>query len=319
MAATKLTDVIVPEVFNPYVIERTSEKIALWQSGVIQPVGEFTIGKGKTVELPFFQDLSGADNVWGNSNITLNKIDTAQDTAVVLTREKAFGSTDIAKALIGEDPMTAIADLVAGYWARRYQTALINTLNGAMSASDMTGNVHDISGLSGVASDIDGEAFVDATQKLGDRADDLTDMAVHSATLAALRKQDLIDFTPDSEGKLTIRTFQGRRVHNDDSMPVSSTVYTTYLFGQGAVNLVDEMVDNANEPYRHPDQLGGTDALYTRRKFVMHPRGIRWTPASGVPSGTTPSNTELADGGNWDRVYEPQNIKIVSFKHTLPA
>lgn len=320
MAATKLADVIVPEVFNPYVIERTSEKVDLWQSGVIEPVGDIDIGRGKTIELPFYQDLSGADNVWNDtSDISLNKIDTAQDTAVVLTREKAWGASSLSKALIGDDPMSAIADLVAGHWARRYQQALISTLNGCMSASNMTGNVYDISDLSGAASDIDGESFVDATQRLGDHADELTDMAVHSATLASLRKQDLIDFIPDSEGKLTIRSFQGRRVHQDDSMPVSSGVYTTYLFGQGAVNWVEEMVDDANEPYRHPERNGGTDALYTRRKFVMHPRGVRWTPGSGVPASSTPSNSELSTAENWTRVYEPQNIKIVKFDHTLAS
>ena len=64
-------------------------------------------------------------------------------------------------------------------------------------------------------------------------------MAMHSATEAALRKLDLIDFIPDSEGKAQIKTFQGRRVIVDDTMPVragttSGLVYTSYLFGPGA-------------------------------------------------------------------------------------
>ena len=318
MAATALSDVIVPEVFNPYVIERTAEKIAFYQSGVIRPISEFTIAKGKTVELPFWQDLTGDDNVWTDTaDITLNKITTAQDTAVVLTREKAFGSTDLARALIGEDPMSAIAELVSDYWARRYQQTLLATVKGALAASDMTDNVLDISSLSGAAANIDGDSFVDATQKMGDNSDVLTDIAVHSAVEASLRKQDLIDFIPDSEGKLTIRSFQGRRVHIDDSMPVTSGVYTTYLFGQGVIGFVDEMVENANEPYRHPEKNGGTDALYTRRKFVMHPRGVRWSPGSGIPASATPSNTELGTGTNWDRVYEHKNIHIVAFKHKI--
>ena len=33
---TKVADVIVPEVFNPYVIERTAELSALVQSGIIE-------------------------------------------------------------------------------------------------------------------------------------------------------------------------------------------------------------------------------------------------------------------------------------------
>lgn len=36
-----------------------------------------------------------------------------------------------------------------------------------------------------------------------------------------------------------------------------------------------------------------------------------------MPAATTPSNTELADGLNWTRVYEPKNIRIVQFKHKI--
>jgi hypothetical protein len=132
-----------------------------------------------------------------------------------------------------------------------------------------------------------------------------------------MKKQDLIDFIPDSEGDLTVPTYQGREVIVDDGMPVTSGVYTTYLFARGAVSMVNEPPENADEPYRHPDKNGGTDALYTRRKMVMHPRGVRWTPGSGVPSSSTPSNTELGNSSNWTRVFEPQNIRIVQFKHTL--
>ncbi len=86
---------------------------------------------------------------------------------------------------------------------------------------------------------LNGATFVDATAKLGDRADRLTAMAMHSATEAALRKLDLIDFIPDSEGKAQIRTFQGRRVIVDDNLPARAgttdgLVYTSYLFGPGA-------------------------------------------------------------------------------------
>jgi len=233
----------------------------------------------------------------------------------VLTREKAFASTDLARALGQDDPMGAIVELVSGYWARRYQATLIQTVEGAIGS--FADNTLDISALTGAASNIDGESFVDATVKLGDHSDALTDVVMHSATEASLRKQDLIDFIPDSEGKMTIRTFQGRRVHIDDGMPVDGSNYTTYLFAQGAVTWVEEMVPNANETYRHADKNGGTDALYTRRKFVMHPRGVAWSPASGVPASATPSNSELGSTGNWSKKYESQNIKIVRFIHTL--
>jgi len=34
---TKIADVIVPEIFNPYVVERTAEKSRLIQSGIAVP------------------------------------------------------------------------------------------------------------------------------------------------------------------------------------------------------------------------------------------------------------------------------------------
>lgn len=315
MAATRLTDVFVPEVFTPNAIERTSEKTAFIQSGIMQPF-PIDIGMGKTIDLPFYQDLSGSDNVLDDtSDITLNNISSSQDTAAVLVREKAWGSTDLAASLGMDKPLNAILELVSGYWARRRQTTAIQTLQGAMGT--FADNTSDISALSGSASDADGSAFVDATAKLGDHSDAITDIAMHSATEASLRKKDLIQDIRDSEGRFVMRTFQGRQVHIDDGLPETSGVYTTYLFAPGALGFVEEQMEFANEVDRFSLKNGGTEGLITRRKEVIHPRGVRWTPASGVPSGATPTNAELADSGNWTRVWEPQNIRIVEWKHTV--
>ena len=34
-------------------------------------------------------------------------------------------------------------------------------------------------------------------------------------------------------------------------------------------------------------------------------------------TGSSPTNAELATGGNWERVYESKNVRIVQFKHKL--
>jgi hypothetical protein len=83
------------------------------------------------------------------------------------------------------------------------------------------------------ATKLNGATFVDACAKLGDAASKLTAVAMHSGTEAALKKLDLIDFLPDSEGKPSLASFQGRRVVVDDSLPTRAgttdgTVYTTY-------------------------------------------------------------------------------------------
>mgnify|MGYP000281957117 CR=1 FL=1 len=57
---------------------------------------------------------------------------------------------------------------------------------------------------------------------------------MHSATKAFLKKSNLIDTERDSTD-VEFDTYQGRRVIVDDGCPVADGVYTTYLFGQGAI------------------------------------------------------------------------------------
>ena len=319
MAATKIADIIVPEVFDPYVIERTAELSAFWQSGVVEPVEGLSIlgaEGGQLINMPFFQDLTGNDEILSDAaDLTVDKISSDRDVAVLHTRGKAWGVNDLAKALSGADPMAAIGDLVANYWARRFQAVLVSTLSGAMAAANMTGNVHDISGNVGAAAVIDGQSFVDATAKLGDNNVKLTAVAMHSATVAKLKKDDLITFIPDSEGKDQLPFYQGKRVIEDDNMPVNVDIYTSYLFGAGAIGFADGMAPVPSEVDR--DSLGGEDILINRQHYVLHPRGIKWNPQGGVLAATSPSNAELADGLNWSRVYEPKNIRIVQFIHKL--
>jgi len=317
MAYTKLSDMLVPDQWARYVIERTSELSDVWQSGILSDVNSQISfpDAGSTINLPFFQDLSGADEILDDtSNLTVNNVNTSEDVAVILRRAKVFGSTYLAGDLAGDDPMRVIAERFAEYWARRMQTTLIETLNGAMS--QVTANVSDISAATGTASDFDGEAFLDAAGKLGDNQDRLTAIAVHSATYTSMKKQDLISFIPDSQGNPTIPTYMGKRLIVDDGLPVTSGTYTTYIFAAGAIAYAEGMPKVPVETDREPLTNGGSEYMVNRRYFIMHPRGVKWDPGSGVPSAQSPSNAELA-GANWTLVYEPQNVRVVQFKHTL--
>src|SRR5690606_29878325 len=237
----KISDVIVPEVFNPYVVQRTMELSALFESGIAQRTQEFdrlaSVG-ARTVQMPFWGDLSGDDEVLDDNNaLTPGKIQADKDEAVILRRGRAWGANDLAANLAGDDPMRAIADLVAAYWARRYQAALISTLQGVFASPSMAELVHDISGQTGDAAVISAKTTVDAAQKLGDAKSQLTAIVMHSATEAALAKQDLIEYVKPSTGSIEVPTFLGKRVIVDDGVPFDSATgtYTTYLFGPGAI------------------------------------------------------------------------------------
>ena len=326
---TIISDVIVPEVFNPYVIERTAELSAFYQSGIIARTPALDVlasSGGKLVNMPFWEDLTGADEVLSDTEaLTVGKIKAGQDVAALLARGRAWSVNDLAKALSGDDPMAAIGDLVAAYWARRFQAILIKTLDGVFgnTATQMDTNKHDISGSATAEDDdvISSKTAVDAIYKLGDNADKLTGFAMHSATVAKLTKDDLIETIPPSEGKPAVRMFLGKPVVVDDSLPVNTGtgVYTTYIFGAGAFGWGEGGAPVPVETAR--DALAGDDILIHRRHFILHPRGVAFKNAnlSDGSEGTnaTPSNDNLANHLNWERVYDSKNVRIVQFKHKL--
>lgn len=318
---TKIADVIVPEVFNPYVIQRTMELSAIFQSGIAQRTEEFdrlASSAARTVQMPFWGDLTGEDEVLSDDNaLTPGKIQAQKDEAVILRRGRAWGANDLAANLAGDDPMRAIADLVAAYWARRYQAALVATLQGVFASPSMADLVHDISGETGDAAVISAKTTVDAAQKLGDAKTQLTAIIMHSATEAALAKQDLIEYIRPSTGSIDVPTFLGKRVIVDDGVPYDSSTgtYTTYLFGPGAVAYGEGNPVGFVPTETDRDSLAGEDFLINRRTFILHPRGVRFKSTS--VAGVSPTNDELADGTNWERVYEPKAIRIVKFVHKI--
>lgn len=321
---TKIADVIVPEVFNPYVVQRTMELSALVQSGIIANSPEFDTlasAAARTANMPFWNDLTGADELLDDQNpLTPGRIQAAQDEAVILRRGRAWGANDLAGNLAGDDPMRAIGDLVAAYWARRLQAILLSKLGGVFGAATMVGNVLDITAAVAPATpNITASTFVDAAQLLGDAKEAITGILIHSATEASLAKQDLITTTKPSEGSVEVKTFMGKRVIVDDGCPVDGVNgnYTTFLFGPGAIALGNGSPVNFVPTETARDSLAGEDFLVNRKTLILHPRGVRWTPQAGVPAGVSPSNAELAGGLNWTRVYENKAIRMVAFIHKL--
>lgn len=321
MAGTTLTDVIVPELFTPYVIQRTMELSALFQSGIVTNNAEFDRLASEAApihNMPFFEDLTGeSEAVIEGTDLTANKITSNKDVSVTIRRAMMWSATDLSAALAGSDPMAAIGDLVAGFWARDMQKELINLLTGVFSASTMTNHVLDVSAEEGAGANISASVFIDALQKLGDAQGNLTAVAMHSATKSYLKKQNLITTERDSTS-VEFEAYQGRRVIVDDGCPVSSDVYTTYLFGQGAIALGNGSPVGfvATEVERDKKKGSGVDYLINRRTFILHPRGIAYQKASQT-NVETPTRAELAKATNWKRVYEDKAIRLVAIKHKI--
>lgn len=328
-----MQDVIVPELFNPYVINRTMELSALVQSGIITNNSEFDALASQaapTVNMPFFEDLTGeSEQIIEGTDLEDNKITSNKDVAAIIRRAKMWSATDLSAALAGSDPMAAIGTLVAQFWSRDLQKELVALLDGIFGTipageegtppaeTRLAPNLLDISGKSGNAANWSGSAFIDAEQLLGDAKAQLTGICMHSATQAYLKKQNLLE-TVQPSNDVAFNTYQGKRVIVDDGCPVKNGVYTTYLFGNGAIAL-----GNGNpvgfvptETDRAKRKGSGVDYLINRKTMILHPRGVAWQNAV-VAKTEGPSRKEVADPKNWKPVYESKQIRIVAFKHKL--
>ena len=313
MPKTKVADVIVPEVFNPYVVQQTAELSALYQSGIVATSDELNslaASGGRLINMPFWNDLDGDDEVLSDTAaLDVERITSGQDIAALLMRGKAWSVNDLAKALSGDDPMATIGQMVAGYWARRMQATLLSILEGVFASPSMVANVYDTDER------ISADNTILAIQCLGDAKSKLTGFLMHSAVEADLARQDLIEFVKDSTASVEVPTYLGKRVIVDDGCPVDveNRVYTTYIFGQGAIGYGEGAAPVPTETAR--DALSGDDILVSRRHFILHPRGVRWTDAE--VAGSSPTNAELANPANWLRVYEPKNVRIVKYTHRI--
>ena len=82
--------------------------------------------------------------------------------------------------------------------------------------------------------------------------------------------------------------------------PVGVTQYTTYVFGDGAIEYTNCGAKVPYEMDRDPKTNGGQDTLYSRQRKCFAPYGISFTKAS--MSSLSPTDAELEMGANWELV-----------------
>lgn len=329
MAVTRVQDVVVPEIFNPYVINRTLATSALFKSGLVQTVPELTgvVNRGGVLyHMPFWSSLGGEDEVlkdkdgWG---LTPAKISAAQDLATQLFRGKSWAASDLATALAGSNPMTAIGNQVADYWNERMQVTLGAVLKGLFGDNGVLVGTHvnDISVKTGTpttTNQLSAAGMIDSMSKLGDKFQDIVAIAMHSAGYFELVRQNLIVYEKEADGTTEYPTYLGKRVVVDDDMPILEGTagtpkrYVSILFAAGAIGYAEGAPEVPTETDR--DSLGGVDVMITRKHYILHPRGIAWN-GMGKIADLTPSNSELATPTNWNKVYRDKEIKMVALIH----
>lgn len=328
---TRIADVVVPEIFTPYVQQLTAEKSRIIQSGAMVMDSELSsslAGGGLTFNLPSFRDLDNDEENTSSDdpavNSTPNKIGTATEIQVRLSRNNSWSSMDLAAVLAGADPMQAIANRVSSYWVRRLQAAFVSVNKGMFAQNALASPVgaaqndmtHDVSGSAFVdgVTNFTSEAFIDTTLTMGDSMEELTMCMVHSIVYARMQKNNLIDFIPDARGEIMIPTYLGRQVIVDDGVPHTGGVFDTWLYGAGAYHMGQGSPAVPTEMDRKPTagNGGGQDVLFNRVEWALHPVGNAYvgTSPAGGPSNAASANN-LAAAASWNRVFsERKQIKI---------
>ena len=335
--ATLRSDLIIPEVFTPYLIEATTQTDSFLQSGVVQPLAELNLSAdrgGDFVKLPFYKaNLSGDFEVLTDStSLTPGKITADNQIGVVLHRGRAFSSRDLASLAVGGglDPMAAIAQKMAAYINNQKQKDLYSCLTGAFGSINANSSSSALFDLT-----IDSESgdtptvlsprhIARAKSKLGDQGGKLTAIAMHSNVYGDLLERNMIDRVYDNNGDAdtaaasgsttrafdgpnVVETFGGLRIIVSDDIPTTgsgaSTEYSTFFFTQGAV-VTGEQAPIRTQTDR--DILALEEAMAVDLHYIYHPVGLKY-----AVSTVNPNRSVLETVGSWSKVYETKNIGIV--------
>lgn len=344
MATVRLSDAVVYDVYGSYVSVDNPEKSAFFQSGIVQRsemVDTFARAGGKFNNIPFWQDIDpdiepNYSNDDPDDEATPNKIGSGEMKYRKAFLNQGFSDMDLVQELAGSSPMQHIRNRFGTYWMRQWQRRLIASCVGILNdnvANDGGDMVNDISGLTGNDAVFGSEAFIDAAYTAGDAASQFRGIAVHSSIMARMVKNDEIIYIPDSNGGLTIPTYKGRVVIEDDGLPVTAGVYTSILFGTGAFafggvegnafaygeGIPRVPFEVARDP--RAGNGGGEEEIWERRTWVLHPFGFTWVEGGSAPALAefSPSLADLRLAGHWDRVVPRKSAPFAFIKSRANA
>lgn len=331
---TRLSDTIVPTVFNSYGAVNNIELTAFFNSGVVarSALLDTLANEGGTINhMPFWKDLDQTEEPNYSTDdpdvsAAASKIQAGEMVARVAQMNKAWSAADLVTELAGTDPMKRIRARTDVYWGRQWQRRLIAAALGvrndnvATGSSDMIYDVSTADGLNAVDANLFGRTvFTGGVFTLGDQFGQIGAMGVHSVVFKRMVDNDDIEFIKDSAGDLTIPVYMGKRVIVDDSMPVeagatSGFVYTSVLFGQGAFGYGEGTPRVPTEVFRDPKagNGGGVEQLWTRKTWLIHPFGYKWT--DNTVTGQSPTLANLRVAANWARQVARKNIPIAFLK-----
>lgn len=333
---TRLTDVqFDPDVYASYVAENRPDRNAYVQSGVAVTnalLQSRAQGPGYVTSIPYWKDLNDAtENISSDNPATIatpDGISTGKMVARISHLNKGWQSSNLVSSVLGmENPMRQIAARTAAYWDQRFALRILGVTTGiflqnAAGTGDMILDVSTEAGAAAVdANKWSFGAFVDALATMGESDDQLAAIAIHPVTLAAMRKEQQIDFIQDADTGVMIPTYNGKRVIVDKKMPViagttSGFRYVSVLYGQGVIAYGEGTPERpVGVEYNEAAANGaGIETMWERKQWLIHPMGYRWTETT-IAADPGATVAEMALPANWDREYLRENVPIAFLVH----
>lgn len=313
MSTTRLSDIVIPENYSKYDIEKAIELNNLFQSGVIvtSPMLQALAGSGgQTVNIPQWLDVTKDEPNTSSDDpavFAVPKKQTAvKQVARIASLNQSWSSTDLAVELAGSDGLQAVMTKTNQYWAEQLQRRLIASITGIAADSIANHSSDLINDQTGFA--FNASAFIDTAQTMGDHKSKLRAFVVHSEMQALMSKLNLIEYLRDEDTNLTYPTYKGLQLLEDDQCANDGTTFDCYLVGSGAFA---SAAGNPKEPLEVERQAlaangGGVETLVSRLSPIVHPAGYAWV--EGTISGDSPNLAELRLAEHWNRVTSSRKL-----------
>lgn len=327
MAVTDLTKLIIPPVFNQWVIDHLDDTNNLLKSGIITnntDIGDL-LAPGVTVQIPYIKAKKVLPDKWSdNVDKQSYSIGAGSMQGMKLYETLTYSNTKLSALISGAPTATAIAQAMTEDWTAGDENALIKLLQGIFGVADIKeAKMIDMTEVSPTNSDFNSTGWLAARTLMGDKANQLTNIAVNSATEAMMNEEDLKDHGSEVSSQVApYGTFHGMVITIDDQIPLDLSdpkkpKSTCYIFSAGAVSYKRQIVET--NTWNKYEEKGGTSYVSQDSVLTMNVQG------TGVKSSFKPEDypyatvDELTKSDNWE-VPDGRSVRdigVVAYTHTV--
>lgn len=340
------------EVFGAYVgqIENLNRNEMIKSGAVVEQKKYAALLKdqvgGNYIVVPIKARIKGnGSNYDGNTDINTESRKTYTQGRIVVGRSQGWTEKDFSSDITGEDFLPAAKE-VAEFFDDLDQQTLLSEMKGVFSMATGAKNIEFVNTHTyDITGEQENNMFAETTlntaiqKALGDQKSKFKLAIMHSQVATNLENLNILAYAKytDKDGiqrDVTLATVNGRAVLIDDNMPVEIVEaaaavgtpgtdgyvaahegylkYTTYVFGEGAIEYTNCGAKVPYEMDRNAKKNGGETTLYARQRKVWSPWGISFKDSSII----SPTDEQLADGKNWELANSHESgSKVEYFPH----